>query len=159
MIIINSSDLGYGIRFSFIQEYFDLPCSELSTYPVAAAVAATEPYTEMDTSKKEPSAAGVIGAVSGLQLERYDVDSMRLVNSGMQQVVADLSTPERPVKFHFINVSLLDIKRKDTLQFFNEVPTSFKLNDEQVDKLIEAGRELLRTNPDFQELLTDIASQ
>jgi NTE family protein len=41
MIIINASDLGYGIRFSFIQEYFDLLCSELSTYPVAEAVAAS----------------------------------------------------------------------------------------------------------------------
>lgn len=269
MIIINSSDLGHGIRFSFIQEYFDLLCSELSTYPVAAAVAAssavpvlfnpvvvenfdtcsdmqligakrlhdrsvalvgenlpvlvsqlktyddkdkrkfihfvdggitdnlglravtdiiavsggtkeflkqenkpaprhaiiimvnaaTEPYTDMDTSKKEPSAAGVIGAVSGLQLARYDADSMRLVNSQMNQAMVDLSTPERPVKYHFIKVSLLDIKRKDTLQFFNEVPTSFSLNDEQVDKLIEAGRELLRANPDFQELLSDIAGQ
>ena len=26
-IIINASDLGYGIRFSFIQEYFDMLCS------------------------------------------------------------------------------------------------------------------------------------
>ena len=41
MIIINASDLGYGIRFSFIQEYFDLLCSELSSFPVAEAVAAS----------------------------------------------------------------------------------------------------------------------
>ena len=41
MIVINASDLGYGIRFSFIQEYFDLLCSELTTYPVAEAVAAS----------------------------------------------------------------------------------------------------------------------
>jgi NTE family protein len=45
------------------------------------------------------------------------------------------------------------------LKFFNAVPTNFTLNDEQVDKLIEAGRELLRANPDFQELLDDLASQ
>ncbi len=41
MIIINASDLAYGIRFSFIQEYFDLLCSDLSTFPVAEAVAAS----------------------------------------------------------------------------------------------------------------------
>jgi NTE family protein len=40
MIVINASDLAYGIRFSFIQEYFDLLCSELADYPVADAVAA-----------------------------------------------------------------------------------------------------------------------
>jgi NTE family protein len=41
MIIINASDLAYGVRFSFIQEYFDLLCSDLSTFPVAEAVAAS----------------------------------------------------------------------------------------------------------------------
>ena len=40
-ILINASDLGYGIRFTFIQEYFNLLCSDLSTYPVARAVAAS----------------------------------------------------------------------------------------------------------------------
>jgi len=37
LIIINSSDLAYGVRFSFIQEYFDLLCSDLLSYPVANA--------------------------------------------------------------------------------------------------------------------------
>jgi len=40
-IFINASDLGYGVRFSFIQEYFNPLCSDLSTYPVARAVAAS----------------------------------------------------------------------------------------------------------------------
>ncbi|MCO5123952.1 MAG: patatin-like phospholipase family protein, partial [Rhizobacter sp.] len=40
-ILINASDLGYGVRFSFIQEYFGLLCSDLSTFPVARAVAAS----------------------------------------------------------------------------------------------------------------------
>jgi hypothetical protein len=30
------------------------------------------------------------------------------------------------------------------------------LEDEQIDKLIDAGRQLLRNNPDFQRLLADI---
>jgi NTE family protein len=41
LIIINASDLGYGVRFSFIQEYFDLICSDISSYPVARAVTAS----------------------------------------------------------------------------------------------------------------------
>ena len=41
MILINASDLGYGVRFSFVQEYFDLLCSDLSSFPVARAVAAS----------------------------------------------------------------------------------------------------------------------
>jgi NTE family protein len=41
IIVINASDLAKGFRFSFIQGYFDLLCSDLSTYPVANAVAAS----------------------------------------------------------------------------------------------------------------------
>lgn len=41
MIIINASDLAYGIRFSFIQEYFDFLCSDLASFPVANAVTAS----------------------------------------------------------------------------------------------------------------------
>ena len=269
MIIINSSDLGYGIRFSFIQEYFDLLCSELSAYPVAAAVAASsavpvlfnpvvvenyatcsdmqligttrirerveslhgqdlpvlltqlETYADkdrrkyvhfvdggitdnlglraisdvwavsgglkgtlqedgrqtphniviimvdaatrsihdMDLSNKEPSAIGSIGAVTGLQLTRYDADSMRLVKEELKEAVTALSTPEKPVKAHFIEVSIQDIQHPELLAFFDAIPTSFALDDEQVDKLIKAGRDLLRNNVEFQQLLTDIENQ
>jgi len=41
LIVINASDLGNGVRFSFLQEYFSLLCSDLSTFPVARAVAAS----------------------------------------------------------------------------------------------------------------------
>jgi NTE family protein len=40
-IVINASDLGYGVRFSFIQEYFNLLCSDISTFSIARAVAAS----------------------------------------------------------------------------------------------------------------------
>ena len=41
LIVINASGLGNGVRFSFIQEYFDLFCSRLDNFPVAKAVAAS----------------------------------------------------------------------------------------------------------------------
>lgn len=41
LIVINTSDLAYGVRFSFIQEYFDFLCSDLTDFPVARATAAS----------------------------------------------------------------------------------------------------------------------
>lgn len=41
LILINSSDLSTGGRFSFVQEYFDLLCSDLSSFPLARAVTAS----------------------------------------------------------------------------------------------------------------------
>lgn len=41
MVVINASDLAHGLRFSFIQGYFDLLCSDLMNFPVSAAVTAS----------------------------------------------------------------------------------------------------------------------
>lgn len=41
LIIINASGLDSGVRFSFLQEYFNLFCSDMSSFPVAKAVTAS----------------------------------------------------------------------------------------------------------------------
>ena len=41
LIVINASDLEGGTRFAFLQEFFDLLCSDLGSYPLANAVAAS----------------------------------------------------------------------------------------------------------------------
>ena len=41
LIVINATDLGRGVRFSFLQDYFDLLCSDLSSFQIARAVAAS----------------------------------------------------------------------------------------------------------------------
>ena len=40
-LLINATDLGYGVRFSFIQEYFDLLNSDIASFPLSRAVAAS----------------------------------------------------------------------------------------------------------------------
>jgi NTE family protein len=66
---------------------------------------------------------------------------------------SEMSTPDRIVGSQFIQLGFNDIDKPDLLHYFNHIPTSFNLSDEQVDKLIEAGRMLIRSNPDFQRLL------
>jgi len=41
MIVINATDMVHGTRFSFVQEIFDVICSDLSSFPVARACAAS----------------------------------------------------------------------------------------------------------------------
>jgi len=41
MVLINTTDLSKGVRFSFMQEYFNLLCSSLSDFSVSRAVAAS----------------------------------------------------------------------------------------------------------------------
>lgn len=41
LVLINATDLSHGVRFSFMQEYFNLLCSDLSDFSVSRAVAAS----------------------------------------------------------------------------------------------------------------------
>jgi len=264
LIVINASDLGYGTRFSFIQEYFDLLCSDLSSFPVARAVAASsavpvvfhpivienfsdcgtkppdwlsaakqraagdarlslvveemetyfdkdkrkyahyvdggitdnlglraiyeiievgggaqvylqklrrqapqrmvmivvdasaDPESTMDESTKQPSLLESVSAMTDIQLHRYNAATIELTKANLARWSKELSTPQNPFTTHFIYVSFRDIKDPAQREFFNHVPTSFKLTDKQVDRLIEVAGQLLRDNPEFQRLLADL---
>jgi NTE family protein len=265
LILINASDLGYGVRFSFVQDYFNLLCSDITDFPVARAVtassavpvlfepvvvsnyqgcktekpgwllaaeeraegdpelslavgglnsyfnkdrrryahfvdggitdnlglraiyeiveisggaetfiakklgrppprrlvvvsvnASTAPEPDMDATNKEPSLRETISAMSDVQLHRYNVATLELMDRSVKRWARDLSTPGRPVTPYFIQIGFRDVRQPELLRFFNQVPTSFSLSDEQVDRLIAAGRRLLRDNPDFQRLVAGL---
>ena len=264
LTLINASDLGYGVRFSFVQEYFNLLCSDISDFPVARAVAAssavpvlfhpvvlenfqdckqttpqwleaaakraagnpelvevvnglesyfkksgrqyahfvdggitdnlglraiyeiielsggvnvfakklgrdparrlvvisvnasTDPQPQMDASNKQPSLMETIGAMSDVQLHRYNAATLELMDKSVKRWARETSTPGRPVTPYFIQVGFRDIAQPERRKFFNQVPTSFSLTDEQVDALIAAGRDLLRGNPDYQRFVTGL---
>ncbi len=122
---------------------------------VISVNASTDPEPEMDKSNKQPSLEETIDAVSSAQLHRYNAATLELMEETLPRWAKELSTPERTVESHFIQVGFNDIDKPDLLKFFNLIPTSFDLSDEQVDKLIEAGRRLIRENPDFQSLLAE----
>ena len=118
--------------------------------------AATAPQFEMDKSLQPPSIDETISAVSNTQLYRYSAVTESLLNEAIERWAQELSTPDRPVEPYFIRVRLKDITPPDLMQFYNQIPTSFSLSEEQVDMLIKAGHDLLRKNPDFQRFLTDL---
>ena len=40
-VVINATELGAGVRFSFYRQYFDLLCADIDKYPISRAVAAS----------------------------------------------------------------------------------------------------------------------
>ena len=266
LILINASDLAHGVRFSFIQDYFNLLCSDLDAFPVARAVtassavpivflpvvlenyrdcdtrhlpwlerarkyagsdplrdqmirdidslldkqqrryvhlvdggitdnlglralielitlaggaqaterslhrkppshlvvisvdASTDPESTMDQSTAEPSLIKTIGAMTDVQLHRYNTGTLELMDDSLELWSKALSTPEHPVKSYFIRIGEREITSSRHRLFFNKIPTSFGLTKEQVDGLVEGGRNLLLDNPGYQQLLDDLGA-
>ena len=260
MVIINASDLESGNRFAFLQGYFDLLCSDLLSYPIANAVAASsavpvlfEPvvlenyngcsapplvakapgddapqlqqaadalqgyrdktsrryihlvdggltdnlglrafqeaidlagglssflrsidrrpashlvFISLDasgaaasglgTSTRAPTLAKAVDAMTDIQLHRYNAATIELMQDSLKRWTAEVSTPARPVKAHLILASLQDVKNPAQRAQLEAVPTSFTLTAGQADELVDAGRHLLRDNPEFRELLQQL---
>jgi NTE family protein len=267
LILINTSDLGYGVRFSFVQEYFDLLCSDLSTFPVARAVTASsavpivfdpvvvenfagcnsalpgwlseaqarvqrdanlnmivredrsyeqkaahkyahfvdggitdnlglrallesvevvggaKDYLKsqrvaaprriavlsvnasadsnlgIDATALQPSIETTIDAVTNIQLHRYNVATLQLMQNSLRRWSRELSTPQQPVSGYFISLSFEDVPDEPLRRFLNEIPTSLALGEEQVDRLIDVGRQLLRNNAEYRRLVRDLDGQ
>lgn len=267
LLLINASDLGYGVRFSFVQEYFDLLCSDIASFPIARAVtassavpvlfnpvvvrnyrdckqgvpewlvlaehrakgdpdmgevvrglqsyyktekrdyahfvdggitdnlglrafyeiieiaggpvallerrgaklprrlavisvnASTDPEPDMDESNEAPSLKETVSAVTDIQLHRYNAATLDLTKQSIARWAKEMSTPKRPVTSYAMEASFRGIPDPEQRRFFNRVPTSFALSDEQVDRLIAAGRKIIRNNPEFQRLVADLGGR
>ena len=69
-------------------------------------------------------------------------------------VAAALRTPD--VTIYTIDVSFSALKDKAELDYLNELPTSFYLPDEAVDRLRAAAGKIIMASPDFQRLMQDV---
>ncbi len=263
LILINASDLGNGVRFSFVQEYFDLICSNINDYPIARAVAAsaavpvafnpvvvqnfqpcenhaqqklqqamkhaqqnddlkqavkgltdyidtqypylhlvdggitdnlglraiyeavelsggaqhfakrigkppakwlavisvdasTQAAPEFRLSNKVPSITESIEAMTDIQIHRYNVSTLSLFSEALKKWSIELSTPNHQVTPFFIKLNFNQLSTPELRTELNQIPTSLSLSEPEIDKLISAGRSLLRNHPSFQKLLKSI---
>jgi NTE family protein len=107
---------------------------------------------------KVPSLPQVVGGVSGIELARYDIDTIQLVRDSFKKWARESSKPGAPVTFDFVNVSFEGVKDDEKRAFLNDVGTNFSLEDEQVDALIDAARQVLRGSPQFHTFLERASS-
>jgi NTE family protein len=102
---------------------------------------------------QNPSLVEVVGSVSSIQLARFDVDTIELVRKSFERWTRENSKPGRLVSFDFVEVSFDGMPDEARREKLNDVGTNFHISDEQVDLLIDAGRQILRESPDFQTFL------
>jgi NTE family protein len=126
---------------------------------VISVNASADPRHGIGASSEAPSIEQTLDAVTGIQLHRYNVATMRQTQQTLERWAYELSTPERPVTQYFIRLSFEEVPEGPLRRFLNEIPTSFALDDVQVDRLIAAGRELLRNNAEFRRLLASLQGQ
>jgi NTE family protein len=95
--------------------------------------------------------------MSGVQLHRYNTATLELSENSIYDWQDVLAKEGKTMTPYMVDISFEGVP-PEVRTYFNKVPTSFSLSDEEVDKLIAAGRQLLREHPVFQQLLADLNS-
>jgi len=123
---------------------------------VIAVDASTQANTTMRLTNKIPSIRASVDAMTDIQIHRYNASTLQLFEKSLKKWSAEISTPEKTVHPHFIPLSFSQLETKEQIETFNLIPTSLTLLEEDVNKLIKAGRSLLKNNVQFQSLLQDM---
>ncbi len=125
-------------------------------FVVIVVNAETSRALPMEQSPVAPSAVQVISAVSTAQISRYNLETISQTRKIFSDAAMKLSSEGKEVQPYFIELKFNDILDVKMRNVFNNMATSFALPDEQVDLLIDSGRQLLKDAPEFQKLLQDL---
>jgi NTE family protein len=123
---------------------------------VIAVDAQVDPQPDFSLSAKPPSLAEVVGAMTGGQINRMTFETIERMRQTLKVWAEELPTgPDgQAPQIHMVELAFDLFEEPEERAYFDELPTSFSLEKEQVDRLIAAGRELLRESPQYQELLS-----
>ena len=104
-------------------------------------------------AQEAPGITEVLSSMAADQIEQYTDDTLEAVRYNFVDWAKMASTPEKPVSFHFVEVSFEKAADETVSRKLNDIGTSFNLKDEEVDLLISAAGDILRNSPEFKVFL------
>jgi NTE family protein len=135
------------------------------------------PKNNWNKSEDPPGTIPILIKAAGVPIDRYSSEQIEYLRDiearwDMMRSVRDLPAVKRikskdsnnalnairkvpNAKLYVVNVSFAGVPDAEERDYLNELPTSFVLPDEAVDRLRTAGGTALLNSPDFQQLLTD----
>jgi NTE family protein len=134
---------------------------------------------ESSRQMQSPTFTAALSAATSVPLQRYSFETVALMKDRLEEWQQEsyeaacgadailgkggagkaAGTECRGVDFHFIEVNFSEYPDPQERDYLKRLPTSFVLTDEAVDRLIAAGRLILRNNTEYQRLLSEAGSQ
>ena len=131
------------------------------------------PSTDWDREEDPPGMIGQLLQASGVPIDRYSFESVESLKdraeihkwrrellvararlAGKSEAEADASVPK--VDIQVVDIAFDAIRDAKEREYFMNLPTSFVLAPEQVDRLREIAGRLLRASPDYQVLVREM---
>ncbi|MBV8876821.1 MAG: patatin-like phospholipase family protein [Gammaproteobacteria bacterium] len=138
---------------------------------------ASTPSFDWNATEESPGALSILVKAAGVPVDRYANESIELLRDidarwSAQRAVRDsvafdknrdpqlawvTNAPNADI--HTIEVSFRMLSDKKERDYFNQLPTSFALPADAVDRLRAAARRIILESPDFQQILKPATAQ
>ena len=112
-------------------------------------------YHQWRTQPRLPRLRDVLSAISGTGIYRYNFETVELLRESTIRWARQAAKDGQVMTPHVAEVAFDSLSDPEERKYFNSVKTSFKLDDETIDRLIEVGGRLLRESSDFKEFLAE----
>ncbi len=132
------------------QKFKRLANGSVNNILVVLVNAQVNPERLIEESAGSPSVAATMDAVSSAQFDSYNRETLDRLRKLLAELEEHAKETGLPTRVHFAEVSFEHVKVEEANRLLNALPTTLELEDIDVDRLIIAGRLLLRNNPDFQ---------
>ena len=117
--------------------------------------AQVSPERLIEKSYGTPSLGATLNAVSSAQFENYNRETLDRFKQLLVKLETAATEAGEPTKTYFSQVSFEHVKSREINRVLNALPTTLELDDIDVDRLILAGRLILRNEPAFQAFKQD----
>ena len=131
--------------------------------------AETEIDTKWDRFETNPPFAIKLASYSSIAIARYNTDTMALLSESFHRWADEIRkgrcgsskiTTEPgscgDIEFYLVEVKFDALDDEAERHYFKQLPTSFVLKPEEVDKLRDAARRVLTKSKEFQRLVNDL---
>jgi NTE family protein len=134
------------------------------------------PDTDWDRRRRAPGIISQVFQSSSVPIDHFSSESVELLKdiaqrwadkrtlevaerrlAGMSKAQAEASVPS--LRFDAIDMSFEAIQDPEERRYFMNLPTSFVLSDEQVDRLRELAGRLLRESPAYRDMLKSLGER
>jgi NTE family protein len=127
------------------------------------------PKTDWDKSPLAPNDVAILLRSTGVPIDRYSYESierlkettarwntLRQLRESRMAGVPNATFAAPDIEVYAIDVSFDALVDRDEVAYLNDLPTTFALPAQAVDRLRAAARAIVRQSPEFQRFLVDL---
>lgn len=132
--------------------------NRVKRFVIIVVNASTSAPTDIGKSRQLPSIGNSFNALTDMQLHLYNTETNELLKSELKKWAQLVAPPGQKITPYYIELDFTALTDPAEITFFNSIPTSFSLEAEQVDRLIDLAGRLMRDHPEYQKLLRDMGA-